>query len=222
MQLKFKTTALNVPRRNARLYTPILRKAARRSAAGFKVLALSSVLLLGMSGCQSLIPKAKGLSSSTWTAQSYQRQDLVEVFWKQQSFSFLLYQQQHAENLELLALSLTGQQLFKLQFDGQSVNVEQRIEQMKLLPFDFVVRDILFATYPKFTAQADAQVERKHVDAHTEIWIQQQPVLNIEQTAESLQLENLQVPYRMLFSPVSNTLVDEDPEDIRSEESPSS
>lgn len=188
----------------------------------FSSMLLSGVIGFNLSACQSFIPKAQGLASQQWQAQSYQRQDQVDVLWKKHSFSFLLYQQQQGKELQLLALTLTGQQLFEIKFDGQNVKVEQRIEQMKLLPFDFVVRDILFATYPKFNAQADAQVERKHVDAHTEIWIQQQPVLNIEQTAESLQLENLQVPYRMLFSPVSNTLVDEDPEDIRSEESPSS
>lgn len=34
----------------------------------------------------------------------------------------------------MVALSLTGQQLFKLQFDGHRVHVEQRIDQMRLLP----------------------------------------------------------------------------------------
>lgn len=52
----------------------------------------------------------------------------------------------------MVALSLTGQQLFKLQFDGHRVHVEQRIDQMRLLPFEFVVRDLLFATYPQFFA----------------------------------------------------------------------
>ncbi len=42
----------------------------------------------------------------------------------------------------MVALSLTGRQLFKLQFDGHRVHVEQRIDQMRLLPFEFVVRDL--------------------------------------------------------------------------------
>lgn len=229
MQLMLKKLRLKLAAVHRRVFTNNSVKTSARYIMIVQVLALST-LLLSLSACQSMIPKAKGLSSRSWTAQSYQRQDLVEVFWKQQSFSFLLYQQQSDQNLQLLALSLTGQQLFKLQFDGQTVKVEQRIEQMKLLPFDFVVRDILFATYPQFTPHDDVQIELKKVDAQTDLLIQQQLVLRMQQNADSIQLENLQVPYRMLFSPVSNTLVDEDsedirpqdvrPEDIRLEESP--
>lgn len=92
---------------------------------------LSSLIFLN--GCQ-IMPHAKGLQSPLWQAQTYQRQDQVEVQWKQQSFSFLLYQQQKGAVLDMVALSLTGQQLFKLQFDGHRVHVEQRIDQMRLLP----------------------------------------------------------------------------------------
>ncbi|WP_353051767.1 DUF3261 domain-containing protein [Pseudomonas aeruginosa] len=73
----------------------------------------------------------------------------LEVQWKQQSFSFLLYQQQKGAVLDVVALSLTGQQLFKLQFDGHRVHVEQRIDQNAVYCLlRFVVRDLLFATYP--------------------------------------------------------------------------
>lgn len=193
---------------------------------------LSCIAILGlMSGCQSLIPEPKGLKTALWPTlstapsplqdgqaqqqtqaqeqeqtQIYQRQDQVEVLWKQQGFSFLLYQQQQGKTLDFLALSLTGQQLFKLQFDGQQVKVEQRIEQMKMLPFAFVVRDILYATYPKFAQLEHEQVELKQQDQATEIYIQQQKVLNIAYQPDHIVLDNLQVPYQMIFSPVDNTL----------------
>ena len=166
---------------------------------------ISTVLLC--SGCQSMLPKAQGLSTTTWVAQNYQRQDQLEIQWKEQSFSFLLYQQQHGQALDMLALTLTGQQLFKLSFDGQRVHVEQRIDPMQHLPFDYVVRDILYATYPNFAALHVAQNTVVH-KAET-IYIQQQPVLNIQHSEGVIELKNLQVPYQMVISAVSNTLEDD-------------
>ena len=166
---------------------------------------LASALLC--SACQSWIPKAQGLATPQWAAQNYQRQDQIEVQWKTQSFSFLLYQQQRGQSLDMLALSLTGQQLFKLSFDGQKVDVEQRIEQMKLLPFDYVVRDILYATYPNFAALHAAQ--NAVVQKDDTIYMQQQPVLKIQQNQEVIELDNLQVPYQMVISTVNNTLEDD-------------
>ena len=166
---------------------------------------LASALLC--SACQSWIPKAQGLATPQWAAQNYQRQDQIEVQWKTQSFSFLLYQQQRGQSLDMLALSLTGQQLFKLSFDGQKVDVEQRIEQMKLLPFDYVVRDILYATYPNFARLHAAQ--NAVVQKDDTIYMQQQPVLKIQQNEGAIELDNLQVPYQMMISTVSNTLEDD-------------
>ena len=166
---------------------------------------LASALLC--SACQSWILKAQGLATPQWAAQNYQRQDQIEVQWKTQSFSFLLYQQQRGQSLDMLALSLTGQQLFKLSFDGQKVDVEQRIEQMKLLPFDYVVRDILYATYPNFAALHAAQ--NAVVQKDDTIYMQQQPVLKIQQNEGAIELDNLQVPYQMVISAVSNTLEDD-------------
>lgn len=167
-------------------------------------------MMVSFSACQ-LVPKAQGLVTTQWIAQQYQRQDQVEVQWKDHSFSFLLYQQQQGKNLDLLALSLTGQQLFKLQFDGQQVTVEQRIDAMKLLPFEFVVRDILFATYPNFIQHPPEQVNvtqhLENVDVHIQdVEIQQRKVLSIRQTKAQIELDNLQVPYHMVFSEVPNTL----------------
>lgn len=166
---------------------------------------LASALLY--SACQSWIPKAQGLATPQWAAQNYQRQDQIEVQWKTQSFSFLLYQQQRGQSLDMLALSLTGQQLFKLSFDGQKVEVEQRIEPMKLLPFDYVVRDILYATYPNFAALHAAQ--SNVLQKADTIYIQQQPVLKIQKNDGVIELDNLQVPYQMVISVVSNTLEDD-------------
>ena len=166
---------------------------------------LASALLC--SACQSLIPKAQGLATPQWVAQNYQRQDQIEVQWKTQSFSFLLYQQQRGQSLDMLALSLTGQQLFKLSFDGQKVEAEQRIDPMKRLPFDYVVRDILYATYPNFAALHTAQ--NAVVQKDDTIYMQQQPVLKIQQNEGAIELDNLQVPYQMVISAVSNTLEDD-------------
>ncbi|WP_111858840.1 DUF3261 domain-containing protein [Acinetobacter sp. CFCC 10889] len=177
----------------------------------WKKYALTLLMIMPLSACQQLLPKAQGLVTTQWTAQQYQRQDQVEVQWKDHGFSFLLYQQQQGQDLDFLALSLTGQQLFKVHFDGQKVTVEQRIDAMKLLPFEFVVRDILFATYPNFIQHPPEQVSvKQYVDsANTqvqEVEIQQQKVLNIRHFATQIELDNLQVPYQMVFSTVPNTL----------------
>ena len=166
---------------------------------------LGAVLLCG--GCQSMLPQAPGLTTAAWTAQNYQRQDQLEIQWKEHSFSFLLYQQQRGQSLDMLALSLTGQQLFKLSFDGQKVEAEQRIDPMKRLPFDYVVRDILYATYPNFAALHTAQ--NAVVQKDDTIYMQQQPVLKIQQNEGAIELDNLQVPYQMVISAVNNTLEDD-------------
>ncbi|MEG0483565.1 MAG: DUF3261 domain-containing protein, partial [Acinetobacter sp.] len=170
----------------------------------WKHCALAILLILPLTACQQMLPKAQGLANSQWTAQQYQRQDLLEVQWKAQSFSFLLYQQQQDQNLDLLALSLTGQQLFKLRFDGKKVSIDQRIDQMKLLPFDFLVRDILFATYPNFIVHPpqDVQVENTQQDHSTtiqNILIHQNKVLTIRHMQDHIELDNVQVPYQMVF-----------------------
>lgn len=166
-------------------------------------LVCTSVLLF--SGCQ-LTPHAQGLKSSHWQAQQYQRQDQVEVQWKDKSFSFLLYQQQQGQQLSLIGLGLTGQALFELQFDGQQVKVQQRIEQMRLLPFEFVVRDLLFATYPNFAQLGQAAVSVQNTAHQQQVFINQQAILTIQKQNNVIELDNLQVPYRMTLSPIENTL----------------
>lgn len=173
---------------------------------GLRLLCIAS-LMLGVSACQSLMPKASGLVQPNWSqvaVETYQRQDQVDVKWREQSFSFLLYQQQHGQVLELIALSLTGQQLFEVTYNGQQIQVKQRIEQMRLLPFEFVVRDILLATYPNFK-QSPAMM-RQHDATGEQVYIQKQHVLNIHQQGKMIELNNVQVPYQMTFSPIENTL----------------
>lgn len=173
---------------------------------GLNGVTLLLISVFALSGCQSLLPKAQGLATTAWQAREYQRQDQVEVQWKTQSFSFLLYQEQIGEQLQMLALSLNGQPLFKLYFDGKQVKVEQRIEQMRLLPFDFLVRDILFATDPQFAQLPHEQVQVLMTETGQDVYIQQKPVLKISQETDHIRLDNVQVPYHMTISALENTL----------------
>ncbi|MBJ9985568.1 DUF3261 domain-containing protein [Acinetobacter sp. S40] len=165
-----------------------------------------SFTFTAFAGCQHIMPKAEGLESATWQQQAYQRQDQVDVQWHKQSFSFLLYQQQQGQVLNLIALSLTGQPLFQVEYNGQDVLVKQRIEQMRLLPFEFLVRDILWATYPDFPSQKSKIVEKKLNKIDQEIYIQKKLVLKIQHQHDQIYLDNIQVPYQMTFSPIENTL----------------
>lgn len=178
---------------------------------GWIRLLLLSGICIAFSGCQHLMPKAVGLENTAWQQQTYQRQDQVEVQWRDQSFSFLLYQQQKGQILEFIALSLTGQPLFQIEYDGQHIQVKQRIEQMRLLPFEYLIRDILLATYPNFSQQQatinPALIQDQIYAAGGEIYIQKKLVLKIQYLSkDKMELENIQVPYQMTFSPIENTL----------------
>lgn len=163
------------------------------------------------SACQSFIPAAQGLKTSIWPTVNYQRQDQIEVQWKDKSFSFLLYQQQQGKILQMVALSLTGQQLFKLSFDGETVIVDQRISQMKLLPFEYIVRDLLYATYPNY--QTDAKIEQH--ENNKLVSIQNKTILNIQNQENVIELRNVQVPYLMVISPVNDALENDGDVDVQ-------
>ena len=176
----------------------------------------ATVISLSLGGCQMMIPEAQGLKNTGWVIPNYERQDQVEIQWKQHSFSFLLYQQQKGQILELIALSLTGQPLFKVQYDGQEVKVLQRIDAMKLLPFDYLVRDVLYATYPLF-AQLQASHLRVKLEHDTQKSVQtftvsmqqnqqQNKVFVIRYLQDRVELDNVQVPYQMVLSEIDNTL----------------
>lgn len=152
--------------------------------------------------CQA--PKVQGLKSIAWQVEPhYQRQDMLEMQWKKTTFSLLLYQEQKAGVLSMLGLSLTGQPLFQLTFDGKQVYVQQRIDAMRLLPFDFLVRDILFATYPNFQSQnsnVTFEQSKKYID------INNVRVLNIDIQPQQVVLHNVQVPYSIVFSQIPEGL----------------
>ena len=168
----------------------------------FRLVGLLLLATLLCSACQRFIPSVQGLKTVEWPSLNYQRQDQIEVQWKDKSFSFLLYQQQQGQALELVALSLTGQPLFQVVFDGQKVIVKQRIDQMKLLPFDYVVRDLLYATYPNYKTQAQI----KNEDNKKIVSINHQTILNILMQDHLIELNNIQVPYQMIISPVDESL----------------
>ena len=101
---------------------------------------------------------------------------------------------------------MTGQQLFKLSFDGKKVDVQQRINQMKLLPFEYIVRDLLYATYPKFAQLQGSQIRVETNPSTQKIYIQQQAVLEIIHQPDSIELNNVQVPYQMVISSIDESL----------------
>lgn len=69
-----------------------------------------------------------------------------------------------------------------------------------------MVRDILFATYPKFAEAGQPQVEVKQQGDTQQIEIAKQHVLTIQKQAHSIQLDNLHVPYTIVFSPMDDAL----------------
>ncbi|MFC4951880.1 DUF3261 domain-containing protein [Acinetobacter puyangensis] len=172
-------------------------------------ISISMLLLLLIAGCQ-LRPVAKGLPTFTQLQQYniQNRQDQVDIKWRDQSFAFLLYQQQQQDHLHVLALSLTGQVLFELHYDGDQVNVIQRIDAMKYLPFDFVLRDILWATLPASMVQQQVQTlglnltqtVGQHGQIQREIGTTNKVQLKILQQNGNIQINNLNVPYQMTIT----------------------
>jgi hypothetical protein len=65
-----------------------------------KVLSIS--FLFSLSACQNMYPKAQGLVPVLWgqdpSLVNYQRQDQVEVIWKNQSFSFFCTKNKKLKN----------------------------------------------------------------------------------------------------------------------------
>lgn len=175
----------------------------------FALLLLSTVLLLP--ACR-IIPKAQGLPS--WQQLQQQPasvQQQAEIIWQQKSFSFLLYQARQADYLQLIGLSVTGQILFELHYDGQRLSVIQRIAAMKYLPFDYLLRDIMWASLPVAAVQQQIlplglQLKQQSQDGQAirQIWQQQQLLLEVHQpSALRLEIDNKQAKYRLLLSPAS-------------------
>lgn len=119
-------------------------------------LLLLGLLLLGVSACS--LPPAKGLPALA-AAPALPVTQQLEVRWQQHSFSFLLIQQYLPQQaaLQVVATTLTGQQLFELAYDGKQLKVVQRVEEMKRLPFDYLLRDVWWASWPLASVQAGIQ-----------------------------------------------------------------
>lgn len=157
-------------------------------------------------GCHTFIPKDSTKISSTWVSQDYQRQDQVEILWKQQQFSFLLYQKQHGKDLSLIALTLMGQPLFELNFNGEKVVLIQCVDQLKYLPFNYFIRDILVATYPNFTHLAQKEIIVEYDSNKENVFFNQKLTLSLTHEPNRLALMNLHVPYKLFFYTMSQGL----------------
>lgn len=163
-------------------------------------LALGCALLLA--GCSLLRPSAPGLIDANWVAKTYQRQDQVDIAIAGRSVSFLLYQRQREKALTLLAVSLTGQTLFELRYDGAALVVVERLPSMRHLPFEFLARDILLASDKSFTPSPWRRVA---TDVGQQLWLGDQHILTLTQQGQQIELHNLQVPYQLRLQPLTET-----------------
>lgn len=167
---------------------------------------LAGLLLLWVSACS--LPPAKGLPALSHPPVLPLTQQL-EVRWREHSFSFLLIQQgkQDQTGLQVVATTLTGQQLFELAYDGKQVRVVQRVDEMKRLPFDYLLRDVLWASWPLASVQAGGQPFGYTVqDQQTrrQVGAQGRLVLDVQRDDSSGQLhvENKQAGYVLDITPV--------------------
>lgn len=183
-----------------------------------KRLILTCVLVgsFNLVACQAFIPKAQGLPSFkveshqqiTQTSEPYQ----IELFWKEHTFSFLLEQQQQDHLRHVIALTLTGQVLFELQYDGQTVKVLQRYPALKALPLDFLMRDIWWATLT--SAQIEPALKSLNLtlseqQSRRQIMQNHHVKLDVQYSAQEITVKNLSVPYRMILTPISQPLLNE-------------
>ncbi|KAA8733860.1 DUF3261 domain-containing protein [Acinetobacter qingfengensis] len=178
-----------------------------------------SILVGTLTGCQ-ILPKAQGLPNRMQLEQQQLlSEQQAEILWRDQSFSFLLYQKQQSNYLQVLALSISGQVLFELHYDGKKVQVIQRIPEMKYLPFDFLLRDILWATLPvqqvrqdveplglQVLAQQHDQQDIREIQQQSQTKMQTKTLLRVIHhihPQQGIQIENFVVPYRMILTPAS-------------------
>ncbi|WLF84139.1 DUF3261 domain-containing protein [Moraxella sp. ZY210820] len=166
------------------------------------------IILTGLSGCQSLLPTAKGLPelqlSISQITQATSTQQQVEMIWREQSFSFLLYQQQQAQQLHVIAMTFSGQVLFELHYDGKKINVLQRYSALKNLPLDFLMRDIWWATLPSSQLQsALTSLNYQLIEQENSRQIlndQQQTRLSVQRETQKTLIDNHVIPYRLILS----------------------
>jgi hypothetical protein len=156
------------------------------------------LLLLCVTACS--LPPAKGLPAFSHAPVLPVTQQL-EVRWREHSFSFLLIQQglPAQAGLQVVATTLTGQQLFELAYDGKQLKVLQHVEEMKRLPFDYLLRDVLWASWPAASVQAGIQpygyVLQEQAD-HRQIRAAGKLVLDVQRgSSGQLHVENKQAGY---------------------------
>lgn len=172
---------------------------------------LLAVLLFTLNACQFVPnhPTIQGLPS-TLAKQHYDDMQ-VEVFWQNKSFAFLLSQQQIKENQwQIYALTLSGQVLFELHFDGQALVVVYKHPSLAKLPVEFLLQDIWWATLPKIQVQR-AITPLGLVLSEGDDWRQISKAdkirLMVSHQNEQIRIENQQVPYRLLLSQTNQTLL---------------
>ncbi len=173
-------------------------------------------LLLGMtlslSACST--PKAQGLPPQAMTLPKSEQQ--AELFWRTQSFAFLLYQEPQASQtdqaqsnppLQILALTLSGQLLFELSFDGQTLHTVQKHPKLKALPTDYLMRDIWWAAMPLSDVEnaiSSLNLAVSDMDNVRTIYPKDTPsTAKLTATKEAdgtLSIQNHDVPYRIVIS----------------------
>lgn len=197
-------------------------------------LIVSLALSVSLSACQQ-IPPAQGLpsiaqleqSSLAQNQQSDAQQFQAELFWKDQSISFLLISQMNSNDLkhslegelkredqqknqQLIGMTVNGQVLFELDYDGKKVDVVQSIDAMKRIPFDYLYRDIVWATLSDEMLKATLQgTQFKYYSAlqgemvHRTIQHNGKIIYKAQQhMGEDTEIENMNVPYKMILSPI--------------------
>ena len=173
-------------------------------------LGLASVLLLCLTACS--LPPAKGLPVLNATV-AVPASEQLEVRWREHSFSFLLMQQMQAgpDRLQVVATTLTGQQLFELAYDGKQVKVLQRVAEMQRLPVDYLLRDILWASWPLASVQAGVrpygyQVQEQGLQQGQlgrQISAKGKLILDVQRRADGvLHVENRQAGYVLDITPL--------------------
>lgn len=109
-----------------------------------KIMVLSLVITLV--GCQALSPQVQGLPKKV--VMTVQDDVQAEIFWRDKSFAFLLSKQPHQDGWQIHALTLSGQLLFELYFEGEKITTVQKHDSLSALPVEFLIRDIWWATLP--------------------------------------------------------------------------
>jgi hypothetical protein len=168
---------------------------------------------LALAGCS--VPAARGLPDLRYAPKTLPYTDQVEMRWREHSFSFLLTQQLTAgQQLQAIATTLMGQQLFALTYDGQQVKTIQRLDEFKRVPVDYLLRDMLWATWPKSSLQqALPQQGFQLVVDHSQREVQQQAKIILHSqhiNDKEWHIENKQAGYQIDVSRLDDAATAQD------------